>query len=68
MAKNFPTNRDLLAELKRRGVTVSALAKYLRQPRPLVSGRLNNGDRPAPEWTATVLDACDAIEGGVPTA
>lgn len=68
MAKNFPTNRDLLAELKRRGVTVSALAKYLRQPRPLVSGRLNNGDRPAPEWVATVLDACDAIEGGVPTA
>lgn len=68
MAKQYETNRDLLAELKRRGVSVSAVALHLRIARHTVSDRLNNDDRPSPEWAATVLDACEAIEGGVPTA
>ena len=67
MGKNYATNRHLLAEVKRRGVSVKALAEHLGLARQTVGGRLNTLDKPSEVWVVQVLDALDALEGGVPT-
>lgn len=63
----FPTNAHLYAEVRRRDISISALAKQLGLSRIVVGARLNNLDGPSVAWRTAVLDACDAIEGGVPT-
>ena len=65
---NYTTNRHLLGEAKRRGISVVALAAHLGISRQTLSTRLNSLDRPSKEWVAQVLDALDTIENGMPTA
>ena len=56
------TNRDILGELRRHGITVTALAESLGLNRTTLSMRLNQRDKPDPEFLAEVREKIEELK------